>query len=96
MIKERVCPILIAGKFCEANYNETFQAYNPATSEKLPEIYPVSEWADLEKALEASHRVRLELARCHPDKIAAFFDLYADLLEKNRESIVRQANLETA
>ncbi len=89
-------PILIGGKFCAACYKETFQAYNPATGEKLPEVYPVSEWPDLERALEESRKVKLELAQCHPEKIARFFDLYADLLEKNREAIVRQASLETA
>ena len=94
--EERVYPILLGGKFRQAHYKETFQAYNPATGELLPEIYPVSEWPDLEKALAESYRLRLELASCHPEKIAAFFDLYADLLEKNREAIVRQANLETA
>jgi len=94
--KENVYPVLLGGQFRQANYRETFQAYNPATGELLPETYPVSEWPDLEYALEESHRLRLELASCPPERIAAFFDLYADLLEKNKEAIVRQANLETA
>ncbi len=94
--RERVYPILLGGQFRQAHYKETFQPYNPATGELLPDFYPVSEWPDLEKALHESHRIRLELASCHPEKIAAFFDLYADLLEKNKEAIVCQANLETA
>lgn len=89
-------PVLIGGQFREACYRETFQAYNPATGEALPDTYPVSDWPDLERALEESERVRFEIAACGPEKIATFFDLYADLLEKNRESIVQQAALETA
>ncbi|MGB9894076.1 MAG: aldehyde dehydrogenase family protein, partial [Candidatus Saccharicenans sp.] len=94
--KETVQPILLAGRFCRANYAETFQAYNPATGEKLPELYPVSEWSDLKKALEESRKAVPDLAESPAEKIAGFLRLYADLLEKNQETIISQAHLETA
>jgi NADP-dependent aldehyde dehydrogenase len=93
---ETVQPVLLAGRFCQANFSDAFQAYNPATGEKLPEVYPVSSWSDLELALEESQRVVPELARTSPEKIAAFINLFADLLENNRERIIARAHLETA
>ncbi|MCR4397154.1 MAG: aldehyde dehydrogenase family protein, partial [Candidatus Saccharicenans sp.] len=89
-------PVLIGGRWQPASGGQTFQAYNPATGQKLPEIYPVSDWDDLEKALVESQRVRLELASTSPEKIASFLNAYADLLEKNQEAITAMAHLETA
>ncbi|MGB9906087.1 MAG: aldehyde dehydrogenase family protein [Candidatus Saccharicenans sp.] len=89
-------PVLIGGRWQPSSGGETFQAYNPATGQKLPEIYPVSDWDDLEKALAESQRVRLELASTPPEKIASFLNAYADLLEKNQEAITTMAHLETA
>lgn len=93
---QAVRPVLIGGAWQPAASSETFQAYNPATGQKLPEIYPVSDWDDLEKALAESQRVRLELASTPPEKIARFLNAYADLLEKNQEAITTMAHLETA
>ncbi|MBC7360999.1 MAG: aldehyde dehydrogenase family protein [Candidatus Aminicenantes bacterium] len=93
---EKVQPVLLAGHFRQATFSETFQAYNPTTGEKLPEVYPVSCWSDLELALEESQRAVPELARTSPEKIAAFINLFADLLENNQERIIARAHLETA
>lgn len=93
---EKIHPVLLAGTFRQSACQETFQAYNPATGEKLPELYPVSSWDDIELALKESQRLVPELARISPAKIAAFIHQYADLLEMNREKIIAQAHLETA
>jgi hypothetical protein len=36
--KRWVYPVLIGGSWQEASFSETFQAYNPATAEKLPDL----------------------------------------------------------
>ncbi|MBC7350072.1 MAG: aldehyde dehydrogenase family protein [Candidatus Aminicenantes bacterium] len=89
-------PVLIGGRWQPARSHQTFQAYNPATGQKLPEFYPVSDWEDLEKALAESQRVQLEVAGALPEKIAGFLNTYAGLLEKNEEAITTMAHLETA
>ena len=61
-INDDVEPVLVAGGFRPASFSETFQAYNPATGEKLSPIYPVSSWRDLELALKESHQLVPELA----------------------------------
>ncbi|MDI6699310.1 MAG: aldehyde dehydrogenase (NADP(+)) [Candidatus Saccharicenans sp.] len=91
-----VFPVLIGGCWQPASLSDTFRAFNPATAEKLPEVYPVSGWEDLEKALTESSKIKLQLASTSPDKIAGFLNLYADLLEKNEEAITEMAHLETA
>ncbi len=91
-----VHPVLIGGNWQQANFSETFQAYNPATGGKLPELYPISDWKDLIRALEESHKVTLDLAGTSPETRARFIKLYADLLEKNKDRITSQTHLETA
>ena len=95
-INDDVEPVLIGGGFRPASFSETFQAYNPATGEKLAPLYPVSSWQDLELALKESHQLVPELASTSPDKRARFLSLYADLLEKRRLEIISRAYLETA
>ncbi|HPC88394.1 MAG TPA: aldehyde dehydrogenase family protein, partial [Candidatus Saccharicenans sp.] len=95
-INDDVEPVLVAGGFRPASFSETFQAYNPATGEKLPSLYPVSSWRDLELALKESHQLVPELAWTSPEKRARFFTLYAELLEKRRLEIISRAYLETA
>ncbi len=94
--KPEVHPVLIGGRWQPASLASAFQAYNPASGERLPEVYPISSWEDLEKALSESLKIKLELARTSPEKIASFLRIYADLLEKNEEAITQMAHLETA
>jgi len=89
-------PVLIGGNWQPASLAGTFQAYNPATGERLPDIYPVSDWLDLEKALTESLRITRQVASAPPEKIARFLNAYADRLEKNQEAITTMAHLETA
>lgn len=66
--RQAVRPVLIGGAWQPATSSEIFQAYNPATGQKLPEIYPVSAWPDLEKALAESRRIGQEVASVSPEK----------------------------
>lgn len=94
--EQAVFPVLIGGRWQPASSHQTFQAYNPATGQKLPEIYPVSDWEDLERALTESQKIQLEVAAASPEKIAHFLYTYADLLKENQEVITEMAHLETA
>ena len=56
-------PVLIDGTWRAADASGRFQASNPATAEKLPDIYPISSWNDCEAALESASRA------CHPSRL---------------------------
>jgi len=88
-------PLLIGGKWQTACFKEAFQAWNPAKGEKMDRFFPVSSWADLENAIEASEQAVLPLAQTTPLERAEFFHILADLLEKKREEVIFQAHLET-
>src|SRR5262249_36461807 len=62
-------PVLIAGKWRDANSSSTFRADNPATKEPLPDEYPVSTWADCDEALAAATTAAAELRAASPEKI---------------------------
>jgi len=62
--------VLINGAWRPARSVGAFQAENPATAETLPEQYPISDWADVDAALEAAgFRVGDHSAQCHRTKI---------------------------
>ena len=46
--------LLIDGAWVSSAGTETFPAVNPATREKLAAAYPVSPWAEVERALDAA------------------------------------------
>jgi NADP-dependent aldehyde dehydrogenase len=90
-------PILIGGVWQQAQAPPAlFAAADPSTGQSLEDEYPVSSWADIDRALRASSKAALELRSVHPDTIARFFETYADRIERQREVLVRIASLETA
>jgi NADP-dependent aldehyde dehydrogenase len=89
-------PVLIAGQWQQANSTDSFQAKNPATGETLPDVYPVSDWKDLDLALAAAHEAAVDMRYLEPAKLAAFLRSYADKIEANKEAICEAANKETA
>ncbi|MFI4860710.1 MAG: aldehyde dehydrogenase (NADP(+)) [Phycisphaerales bacterium JB063] len=89
-------PILIAGTWRQADAAETFQASNPATRERLPDVFPVSQWSDLDAALAAAAEA-YQVSRSLPgEQIAAFLEDYASRIEANAEKLAAKANEETA
>ena len=70
-------PVLIAGKWREANFSGSFRAENPATKQPLPEEYPTSTWDDCEAALEAATKAFHRLRAAGTEPLANFLDLYA-------------------
>lgn len=89
-------PVLIAGKWREAESAGTFHATNPATGERLPGEYPVSAWADCDEALAAAAEAAETLRGTDPEQIARFLERFAERLDARKTELVDQAHLETA
>jgi NADP-dependent aldehyde dehydrogenase len=90
-----IAPILIDGEWRTADSEAHFQAENPATRETLAAAFPVSEWADVDRALTAAAIAANVLREVGPDRIAAFLEAYASGIEAAAEAIVAAAHEET-
>jgi len=90
-----VQPILIAGDWRSANASGTFKATNPATTQPLPDEYPISTWADCDAALAAASLAAAKLRNTPAESIAKFLEAYAARIEACSGDIVTMANLET-
>ncbi len=88
-------PVLIAGHWREARATETFQAENPALGQKLPDQYPISDWADCDAALTAAMAAAGELRTISVEKIAAFLTKFAERIEKRAAELVEMAHQES-
>jgi len=89
-------PVLIAGEWRAAAGRKTFHAENPTTGEPLPEEFPVSDWTDCDRALDAAAAAATELRQTPPERIASFLKRYAERIEGRASELVAMANLETA
>ena len=90
-----VQPILVAGQWQPARAAGTFQAENPATRESLAEVYPISSWADCERALEAAAKAAEVLRTTSPETIARFLERYAERIEQRSGELCQTAHAET-
>ncbi|MCA9089952.1 MAG: aldehyde dehydrogenase (NADP(+)) [Planctomycetaceae bacterium] len=88
--------VLIGGKWRKSLGEKTFQSINPATREVLPDLYPVSPWAEVEEALQVAASVAAEIRNWPGDRFATFLERYAELIEARAEDIIASANEETA
>jgi len=88
-------PVLIAGAWRAADATATFQAENPATRETLEPVFPVSSWADCDAALDAAAEAFEELRSLPGERIAAFLEAYAEIVEREAAGLVALAQLET-
>lgn len=89
-------PVLVAGKWREANASSTFQAANPKQGEAIPVDFPVSTWSDCDEALDAAAKAFVEMRAMEPEKIATFLEKYADRITARGEEICKLAEQETA
>ncbi len=87
--------IWISGAWQDAVSTASFQATNPATGVTLHDVYPVSEWADCDAALDAAVSCAHQLRSTSGDVIAAFLDGYASEIEAAADAIVSMAHEET-
>lgn len=91
-----IAPILLDGRWTESQSVGAFQAENPTTQRKLPTEFPISSWADCDRALGAATEAFDELRRLPPPRVADFLDDYAARIEAHREEIAALAHEETA
>jgi NADP-dependent aldehyde dehydrogenase len=88
-------PVLIDGKWRQAQQVGTLRAVNPANGERLPFEYPISSWADCDAALAAASIAATKLSANPPSAVADFLDAYAERLAAHADAICAEANLET-
>jgi len=88
--------VLIDGCWVESIASGSFQATNPRTRAPLDAVYPISSWADCDRALDAATRAFDALQGLPAEKIAGFLEAYADRIEKRAVAIAELASLETA
>jgi len=89
-------PVLIAGEWRASDSTGSFQPENPATRKPLDATYPVSSWADCDAALDAAADAFAEMRRLPGERIGAFLERLAALIEERSDSLVEIAHLETA
>jgi len=89
-------PVLIDGQWTPSAGTSTFQAYNPATTEPLPDLFPVSPWAEIETAIEAAAAASKQMRGWPGARFAAFLEKYADNIDARAAELAETAHLETA
>lgn len=89
-------PVLVNGEWRPSSGSESFQAFNPATRQPLPETFPVSDWSEIEAALQAAHQAFLQIRNWPGERFGSFLDEYANQIEARAEQIIASAHLETA
>ncbi|MGY1631840.1 aldehyde dehydrogenase family protein [Geodermatophilus sp. SYSU D01186] len=89
-----VRPVLLDGEWLPADTVDSFTARNPRTGEELG-AYPVSAWADLDRALTAGTRAYWALQEAGPEAVAGFLDRLADRLDADAGRLCAVAAEET-
>jgi NADP-dependent aldehyde dehydrogenase len=88
-------PILIAGQWRFATSSGMFSAENPFTREQLPEVFPVSTWADCDAALSAAEQAAAAMAKLPSDLLGRYLERLANQVEVQTPSLVSVAHAET-
>ncbi|MGC1275806.1 MAG: aldehyde dehydrogenase (NADP(+)) [Planctomycetaceae bacterium] len=91
-----VRPVLIDGQWRASAGTSTFRAHNPATTEPLPDEFPVSRWSEVERAIEAASAASVQLRGASGERFATFLERYAEQIEAHAASLVEAAHTETA
>jgi len=89
-------PFIVGRAEVAENGRLTIQSSNPTTGEKLPGLYPVSDFAELETAVKSARSAETQLRDSSVETIAQFLETYAEIIEANGDEICRTAALETA
>jgi NADP-dependent aldehyde dehydrogenase len=89
-------PVLINGSWIASQSSKTFRAANPATTEPLPDEYPVSPWSEVETAIQAAAKAFGAMRGWPGERFARFLERYADRIDTRAAELVDTAHLETA
>jgi alpha-ketoglutaric semialdehyde dehydrogenase len=87
--------VLIDGRWRAADATDHFRSLDPSTGDELW-AFPVSAWADLDKALDAGALAYRGIQAAGADVIANFLDDFADRLEASGDELLDTAARETA
>jgi 2,5-dioxopentanoate dehydrogenase len=89
-------PILSGGVWKHTAAASHFQGVNPRTTKPLPDLYPVSSWADLDAMLTASWQAFEQMRLITPEQRAAFLERYAAEIDVYKGELAAMAEQETA
>ena len=95
MQHDDLAPVWIAGEWRAAAAIGSFNAENPATGEALAARYPVSDWADIDAALDAAGHAFDAMQAMPASAIAGFLNAYADRIDAEAAAICETAAEET-
>jgi NADP-dependent aldehyde dehydrogenase len=90
-----VRPVLVGGCWVPAQQIGTFASVNPHTGEDLWH-FPLSSWADVNRALNEGVEAYRGMQEAGPSVIASFLDRFANRLEDDAEALCAVAARETA
>jgi 2,5-dioxopentanoate dehydrogenase len=94
-MKKASQPVFVAGEWIPTSSSEFFHAVTPETGEELDWNFPVSDWSDVERALEAGRTAALELTH-DPAVVPSFLEAFAEDIETSSDELMETAHLETA
>jgi 2,5-dioxopentanoate dehydrogenase len=89
-------PVLICGKWQESSGTQEFSSFNPATLQAIEPAFPVSNWEECDRVLDAAQQAFSQLRKLAPGKIASFLERYAQLMDDHNAELAALANQETA
>lgn len=89
-------PVLINGQWVRSQGTTSFQAFNPATEQPLPGVFPVSPWSEISAALDSAAAVSQQTRGWPGARFADFLECYAGKIESIAESLIEAAHQETA
>ncbi len=95
MNPQDLAPVLIGGAWRPAAAVDAFSASNPATGQTLAERFPVSDWSDVDAALDAAVQAFAAMQMLPAERLAGFLRSYAEHLEARAEDICATAAAET-
>lgn len=89
-------PVLVAGNWTESSGIHDFHSTNPNTLERLEPAFPVSDWAEIHRVLDAASAAFAQVRRMPKSHLANFLEDFADRIDSCNEELAGLANQETA
>lgn len=88
-------PVLINGEWRQSKSEGSFKAVNPTEKQTMPQEFPVTNWEEVEEALQAGYEAVQALRSIPVGKIADFLEQYASNIEARTDELVEIAFQET-
>lgn len=88
-------PILLAGRWTDSRSSSKFSATDPNRNQPLERQFPVSDWTEIDAALQAAADAFDQLKTVSRSQIAMFLDRYADAIDAAADELVATAHAES-